>query len=72
LPLKTSKQTNFFVRDLKHKYSRTVGDAILHELGETRNAHRTLFGTFQGKYALMVGPWHEKCQDIYHIEITQF
>jgi hypothetical protein len=69
LPLKASKQTNFFLRDLKHKYRKTVGDVILHELGETRNAHRTRFGTFQGKYALMVGLQNEKCQDINHIEI---
>jgi hypothetical protein len=69
LPLKASKQSNFFLRDLKHKYRKTAGDAILHELGETRNAHRTLFGTFHVKYALMIGLQYEKCQDINHIEI---
>jgi len=69
LPLTASKQTNFFARDLKRKYSKRVGDAILHELAETRNAYRALFGTHQGKYALMVGLWHERCQDIKHIEI---
>jgi len=72
LPLKPSKKTNFFLRDLGHKYSKTVGDAILHEMGETRNAYRTLFGTLQGKYARMVGLWYEKFQDINRTEIMQF
>jgi len=57
------------VRYLKRKYSKTEGDAILHELAETRNVYRALFGTLQGKYALMVGLRHERCQDIKHIEI---
>jgi hypothetical protein len=69
--LNQARNQTFFVRDLKHKYSKTVGDAILHEMGATGNAYQTLFGTLQGKYASMVGLWYEKFQ-INRIKITKF